>query len=292
MKELLKKVRKLEIKTRRLVDSTFAGEYHSAFKGQGLEFDEVRPYQFGDDIRTIDWNVTAKTGEPFIKQFKEEREQTLFVLFDISGSEDFGQDDENKLMIGAELTAIFAFSAMKNNDKFGLITFTDEIERFYAPKKGRKHVLAALRGLLNHQPESPRTSVREAVDYVRKVLRRRSVVIVISDFLDEGYAHSIQHLARKHELILIRLFNPQEIIQKSTGIIPVYDSESRRMTWINSGDMRYRQQLGQKFVDIHSRLEDLSKRHGIDYLSLSTASNYIVELEKFFRKRNARKRAR
>ncbi|HHG84770.1 MAG TPA: DUF58 domain-containing protein, partial [Bacteroidetes bacterium] len=247
MKELLKKVRRLEIKTRRMVDSTFAGEYHSAFKGQGLEFDEVRPYQFGDDIRSIDWNVTAKTGEPFIKTFREEREQTMFVLFDVSGSEDFGRGSENKLVVGTEIAAILAFSAMRNNDKIGLATFTDRIERFYAPKKGRKHILAIIRGLLQHKMHNKQTNIAQAVDWVQRTVKRKSIFIVISDFLDEGYHASLKHLARRHEVILVRLFNPSEVLDVGVGTIPVYDNESGRMVWLNSGDTGYRKTVAEKF---------------------------------------------
>lgn len=290
MKEILKKVRRLEIKTKRMVDSTFAGEYHSAFKGQGLEFDEVRPYQFGDDIRAIDWNVTAKTGEPYIKTFREEREQTMFVLFDVSGSEDFGREGENKLMVGTEIAAILAFSAMRNNDKIGLATFTDRIERFYAPKKGRQHILAIIRGLLQQKMQSKQTNIAHAVDWVQRTMKRKAIFIIVSDFLDENYERSLKHLSRRHEVILVRLFNPREVLDSGIGTIPVYDNESGRMVWLNSGDTGYRKIVSERFQDIARRLESLGKRHRMDLLSIDTSSDYIYELEKFFRRRNARKR--
>lgn len=290
MKELLKKVRKLEIKTRRMVENTFAGEYHSAFKGQGLEFDEVRLYQFGDDIRSIDWNVTAKAGEVYIKQFREEREQTMFVLFDISGSEDFGHGGENKLLIGTEIAAILAFSAMKNNDKIGLLTFSDQVERFFAPKKGRKHILSIIRGLLQSNTNSRLTDIKAALDFVRKTIRRHSIIFVISDFLDEGYERALTQLSRKHEVILIRLFNPDEIMKRGMGTIPVRDTESGRITWLNAGDTGYRTLLRDKFESIGNDLEALCLRTRMEMLQISTDSDYIVELEKFFRKRNARKK--
>ncbi len=173
MKDLIKKVRRLEIKIRKMVDTTFAGEYQSAFKGQGLEFDEVRLYQYGDDVRSIDWNVTAKTGEVFIKKFREEREQTLFVLFDVSGSGDFGPAEENKRLIGMEIASILAFSALKNNDKFGLATFSYRVEKYYKPNKGRKHILKIVRGVLSHTNKSEHTSLRNALDYVKYTLKRR-----------------------------------------------------------------------------------------------------------------------
>ncbi len=290
MKELLKKVRKLEIKTRRMVENTFAGEYHSAFKGQGLEFDEVRLYQFGDDIRSIDWNVTAKTGEVYIKQFREEREQTMFVLFDISGSEDFGHANENKLLVGTEIAAVLAFSAMKNNDKIGLLTFSDQIERFFAPKKGRKHILSIIKGLLQSDPQSRLTDIKNAIEFVRKTIRRHSIVFVISDFLDEGYERALTQLSRNHEVILIRLFNPDEVMKRGIGTIPVRDTETGRTTWLNAGDTGYRSSIRKRFQEIGEELESLSLRNRMDLLEISTESDYIVELEKFFRKRNARKK--
>jgi uncharacterized protein (DUF58 family) len=289
MLELLKKVRRLEIKTRRMVDATFAGEYHSAFKGQGLEFDEVRPYQYGDDIRAIDWNVTAKTGEPYIKTFREEREQTMFVLFDVSGSEDFGRGAENKLMVGTEIAAILAFSAMRNNDKIGLATFTDKIERFYAPKKGRQHILAIIRGLLQQKMDSKKTNIAYAVDWIQRTVKRKSVFIIVSDFLDDNYDRSLKHLSRRHEVILVRLFNPAEILGAGVGTIPVFDNESGRMIWLNAGDTGYRRTVGERFKAIASNLETLGKRHRMDFISIDTSKDYILELEKFFRRRNARK---
>lgn len=291
MRELIRKVRKLEIKTRKLVENTFAGEYHSAFKGQGLEFDEIRPYQYGDDIRSIDWNVTAKTGEAYIKLFREEREQTLFVLFDISGSENFGADKNNKLVIGTEIAAILAFSAMKNSDKIGMATFTDRVERFFRPSKGRKHVLAIVRSLMQHKAQSKRTNIRQAVDFIRKTVRKRSVVLIISDFLDENYAESLTKLSKLHEVILIRLYNPREVMKHGTGIIPFYDLESGRLVWMNSSSAGIRAQAGKAFEKIESDLFALSKRQQMDYLSLSTDEDYVMALEKFFRKRNSRRRS-
>jgi uncharacterized protein (DUF58 family) len=290
MKDLLKKVKKLEIKTRRKVDSTFAGEYHSAFKGQGLEFDEVRLYQFGDDIRSIDWNVTAKTGQVYIKKFKEEREQTMFVLFDISGSEDFGRSNENKMQVGTEIAAIMAFSAMKNNDKIGLATFTDRIERFYAPAKGRSHVLAIMKGLMQHKMRSNQTNIAAAVDWVKKTMKRKSLFIIISDFLDEGYEASLRHLAQKHEVILIRLFNEHEVMPAGAGMVPVFDAESGTQVWVNSGDGGFRKLVSQKFEEISHNLKKLSSSHRIDFLTIDTTEDYILSLEMFFRKRNARRK--
>ncbi len=286
MIDLLKKIRRLEIKIRRKVESTFAGEYQSAFKGQGLEFDEVRPYQFGDDIRSIDWNVTAKTGEVFIKQFKEEREQTLFVLFDVSGSGDFGAGESNKRLIGTEIASILAFSALKNNDKIGLATFSDEIERYYKPNKGRTHILKIVRGLLTQVNKSERTHINNALDFVKKTLKRRSILIVISDFLDKDFERSIVQLNNKHEVVLIRLFHPNEVFHTGSGTIPVVDIESGNYRWLNAGDTAYRRQLNENFEQIDRNLQAFCSRNRVGYISINTKEDYIPVLEAFFRKRN------
>ncbi|MEZ4772218.1 MAG: DUF58 domain-containing protein [Bacteroidia bacterium] len=289
MKEILKKVRRLEIKIRKMVENTFAGEYQSAFKGQGLEFDEVRPYQYGDDIRTIDWNVTAKTGQVYIKQFREEREQTLFVLFDVSGSGDFGPAEENKRLIGMEIASILSFSALKNNDKIGLATFSDRLEKYYKPNKGRKHILKIVRGVLTHENKSEQTDINFALDFVKHTLRRRSILIIISDFLDEDYERSLIQVSQKHEVILIRLFHPNEVFHMGTGTIPVIDIETNRQRWLNAGDVGYRKQLNESFSRIDQNLQDICKRNKIGYIPINTKEDYIPELEKFFRQRNRRK---
>lgn len=286
MKDILKKVRRLEIKIRKMVDTTFAGEYQSAFKGQGLEFDEVRPYQYGDDIRTIDWNVTAKTGQVYIKKFREEREQTLFVLFDVSGSGDFGPTSENKRLIGMELASILAFSSLKNNDKFGLATFSDRIEKFYKPNKGRKHILKIVRGVLSHENKSEKTNIVFALDFLKHTLKRRSILIIISDFLDEGYEHSLVQISRKHEVILIRLFHPNEVFQVGSGTIPILDIETNTQRWVNVGNQTYRAKLHESFEEIEHSLKALCKRHRIDYISVNTQEPYIPVLEQYFRQRN------
>lgn len=289
MKEILRKVRRLEIKIRKMVDNTFAGEYQSAFKGQGLEFDEVRPYQYGDDIRTIDWNVTAKTGQVYIKQFREEREQTLFVLFDVSGSGDFGPAEENKRLIGMEIASILSFSALKNNDKIGLATFSDRLEKYYKPNKGRKHILKIVRGVLTHENKSEQTDINFALDFVKHTLRRRSILIIISDFLDENYEKSLTQISQKHEVILIRLFHPNEVFHMGTGTIPVIDIETNRQRWLNAGDVGYRKQLNESFSRIDHHLQDICKRNKIGYIPINTKQDYIPVLEKFFRQRNRKK---
>ena len=274
-----------------MVNNTFAGEYHSAFKGQGLEFDEVRPYQPGDEIRTIDWNVTARTGNVFIKKFKEEREQTLFILFDISGSEDFGVEQENKRLVGTELAAVMAFSAMKNNDKIGLATFSDQIEHYYRPQRGRKHVLALIKHLLTtERQKSAYTDIGIALEFFRKTQKKRSILVLISDFLDQQYEHVLVRLAKRHEIILIRLFHEEEVLQQGFGTVPVLDIETQKVVWIHAGDTHYRTQLLARFSRIDEQLQFISKKHTIGYVSINTQKPYFPVVEKFFKKRNARRK--
>ena len=287
----MRKVRRLEIKIRRMVNDIFAGEYHAVFKGQGLEFDEVRLYQYGDEIRFIDWNVTARTGEVFIKQFREERERTLFVLFDISGSENFGTEKENKLIIGTEIASILAFSALKNNDKIGMATFTDRIEQYFPAQKGRKHVLAIIRSLLTHKALNKNTNIAFALDFIRKTQKRKSIILIISDFLDTHYDLPLKHLAKKHEIILIRLFHPNEVLQESSGTIPVLDMESGKMVWINAGDSQYGKELRTQFERIDKNLMSLSHKFKMDYLAVNTHVDYFNVLENFFKNRKTRLRS-
>jgi uncharacterized protein (DUF58 family) len=287
MDTLLQKVRKLEIKVKSLVDTAFAGEYQSAFRGQGLEFSEVRAYQLGDDIRSIDWNVTARSNSVYIKQFREEREQQIFVLFDISGSEDFGAETENKRMIGTELAAIFAFSSLRNNDRFGLITFSNGIEQYFKPLRGRSHIMAILQGLIKALPNSKKTDIKAAIDYYKRVQKRKSVMILISDFLDQGYEDSIRQLSIRHEIILIRLYHPEEILKASAGIIPILDNESGIIRWVNSGGGAYRKKVGPYLKEIDTRLSQLARHKKIAYLPVDVSKDYVPVLEKFFNTRHA-----
>ena len=289
MKELLKKVRRLEIKVRRMVESTFAGEYQSAFKGQGLEFDEVRPYQYGDDIRSVDWNVSARNGSLFIKKFREEREQTLFVLFDVSGSEEVGPGTENKKLIGTEIAAILAFSALKNNDKMGLATFSDQIESYFKPARGRKHVLKIIRELLVHTPQHSQTNITSALEFATHTLPRRSILILISDFLDQEYEKALRRIALQHEVIAIRLFHPNEVFQSGVGIVPMMDIEHHQTRWINTGDIGYRKQLSDAFEQQTAHLPHFCQIHRIGYLSINTQEDYFPVLDQFFKRRNRKK---
>lgn len=289
--DLLRKIRRIEMQIRRTVDSNFIGEYHSAFKGQGMEFDEVRLYQPGDDVRAIDWNVTARSGQVFIKKFREEREQTLFILFDISGSQDFGPEEENKREVGTIATGILSFAALHNGDKIGMATFSEDIERYFKPAKGRKHILAMVSDLLTHRNTGYTTDLTNALDFVKRVLRRKSILIVVSDFLAEGYEPSLQQLARKHDVHLLRIFHPNEMFHTSTGTVPVVSIETGRMVWINAGDGSYRNELNERFWEIDTRLRDFSQRNGIvyDYINAHAhegeKQHYLSVLKRMFKRK-------
>ncbi len=287
-KNILKKVRKIEIHTRGLVNDLFGGEYHSAFKGRGMTFSEVREYQPGDDIRLIDWNVTARSGDPFVKIFEEERELTVYVLVDISASGNFGSTNQLKMECASEIAAVLGFSAIKNNDKVGLILFSDEIEKFLAPKKGKSHILRLIRDTLFTKPKSSRTSIKKALDYLLKVAKRRSVVFLISDFLDETYWASLKVVNRKHDLIGIRLVDPAEIRLPNMGLIKVKDSESGNAFWIDTSNNDDMDNLKHNNVLKQNKLNIKAKKIGFDLITISTKRDFIEPILSFFKMREKR----
>ncbi len=289
---LFQQVRRLEIKTRRIVNTSLAGDYQAAFKGNGLAFEEVRPYQAGDDIRSIDWNVSARMGELYIKMFKEEREQNLFVLFDISDSEEFGVSYYTKKNIGAEIAALFAFSALKNQDKFGLATFTDTLEQFYKPKRGRTYILKIIRNILKDHKASSKTNIALAINFLLLTLRQKCILVVISDFIDSQYEQALVQLNRKHEVILIRLYHPLELDYAERAIIPVEELESGHIRWVNVAGHRYNHSMQNYFADLDEQLTKLKNKHGIDYASVNVTENYLPVLEKLLIHRKVRKRKR
>jgi uncharacterized protein (DUF58 family) len=241
-KELLKKVRKIEIKTRRLSDHVFGGEYHSTFKGRGMTFSEVRQYQFGDDVRAIDWNVTARYNEPFVKVFEEERELTLMLMVDVSGSEFFGTTQQFKRDILTEIAATLSFSALQNNDKVGLLLFSDQVELFIPPKKGRSHILRIIRELLEFEPKSKATDISSALAFLSGVLKKKAILFILSDFMDEGYEKTLRIAARKHDLTGIRVYDKLEEEMPNLGIVPMVDSETQAIQWVNTSSKKVRQQ--------------------------------------------------
>lgn len=271
-----------------MVNNLFSGEYHTAFKGRGITFSEVRPYHYGDDIRQIDWNVTARTGDPYIKVFEEEREQSLMLLVDISESGTFGSQLNRKIDIATELATVLAFSAIKNNDKVGLVLFTDQVEKVVLPRKGRQHVLRLIREIFHTKPKNKGTHIASALDYVNKILNRRSIVILISDFQDDGYQHQMKIMHRRHDLVNIFIQDPFEYQLPDLGIIPLYDRETGQLKLVDSSDNITRALFRkQKHELLESRIHQFTKM-GIDTIQVNTQTSYIEPLMNFFKRRATR----
>lgn len=286
--ELLKKVRKIEIHTKGLVNQIFSGEYHSVFKGRGMAFSEVREYQFGDDIRTIDWNVSARFNHPFVKVFEEERELTVMLLVDVSGSEDFGTVHQLKKEVATELCAVLAFSAIKNNDKVGIIFFSDIVEKVIPPKKGRTHILRIVRELLDFQPTHRKTNIGEGLRYLTSAIKKRSIAFLISDFIDEGYDDALKIAAKKHDLIGIRLFDPRESQLVPVGLMRVADAESGEARWVDTSDDILRMRYEEWWRERNVLRDKLFRRSGVDSIDVRIDQSYINPLISFFRRRERR----
>ena len=288
-RELTKKIRYIQIYTSKAVNDILAGEYHSVFKGQGMEFDEVRAYQPGDDIRTIDWNVTARTGHPYVKRYVEEREITVFFLVDLSKSGNFGSREKLKNEIAAEFCALLAFSAIKNNDKVGLIVFTDTIELFIPPAKGSSHVLRLVRELLFFDPERTRkktgTDIALALDYLGRVLHKRGIVFLVSDFLDKNFEKPLKVLARRHDLIAVSVSDPRELDLPDVGLLNIQDAETGETVVIDTGNRTVSDSYKRLATEKNKILSDLFQATGIDHIQLLTDRDYVLDLVKFFRKR-------
>ncbi len=287
-KEILKKVRKLEITTRGMVNDVFAGEYHSVFKGRGMDFSEVREYQIGDDIRSIDWNVSARYGHPFVKVFEEERELTVMLLVDASSSGEFGTCERMKGEIAVEICALLAFSAIKNNDKVGLIIFTDKVEKFVPPRKGKSHVLRVLRELLYFKPEEKNTDIGTALDYFNRVIRRRSVVFLVSDFLSAGYEKALSIAHRKHDIVAIHILDPREMELPGIGYIEMEDAETSERILLDTSDREVRRLFADKTADAMLKRNKLFKSMNMDAIGIRTDESYIEPLIAFFRMRAKR----
>ncbi len=287
-KELAKKIRFIQIHTSRAVNDVLAGEYHSVFKGRGMEFDEVREYAPGDDIRTIDWNVTARTGSPYVKRFVEERELTVMFLVDLSASGSFGTREKLKNEVAAELCALLAFSAIKNNDKVGLIVFTDHIELYIPPKKGVSHVLRVIRDLLNFEPSRAHTDVAQALDFLGRVTHRRAVVFLVSDFQAEGYEKRLRITARRHDLIAVSLTDPREAKLPAAGLIELEDAESGERVVVDSGSAAVRRRYEALARERADKLTSSLRSMGIDQIPVVTGEDYVRDLVKFFRVRERR----
>lgn len=283
--ELLKKVRKIEIKTKGLSTHIFSGEYHSSFKGRGMSFSEVREYQYGDDVRNIDWNVTARTNVPHVKVFEEERELTVMLLIDVSGSSFFGTVNQMKNEILTEICAVLAFSAINNNDKVGVLFFSDRVEKFIPPKKGKSHILRIIRELIDFKPEGKGTDLTQALEYFNNVLKKRSICFVLSDFMTQGYESALRISARRHDLVGIHLSDPREAELPNVGLIQMRDAESGNVSWVDTGSRRVREDFKQNFVDNFDYFKKTLSRSGADFVNIRTDESYVNALLKFFRKR-------
>jgi uncharacterized protein (DUF58 family) len=284
--ELLKKVRKIEIKTRGLTQHIFAGQYHSAFKGKGMTFSEVREYQYGDDIRNIDWNVTARFNHPYIKVYEEERELTVMLLIDVSGSGYFGTHLQFKRDMIAEIASVIAFSAIQNNDKVGAILFSDHVEKFIPPKKGRSHLLRTIRELIDFQPESLKTNITEPLRYLTNAIKRRSISFLISDFMGNDFEEAIRIAKKKHDMVCIWVYDQRETDLPPVGLIKFKDAETNQECWIDSSDRLVRDAFHKARKNKEEDMKEMFKKTGIDYITVSTGQDYVKPLISLFKHRD------
>lgn len=288
-KEILAQVRRIEIKTRKMVDENLAGQYHSAFKGQGMEFSEVRAYQPGDDIRSIDWNVTARAGEPFIKKFTEERELTVMILVDMSGSLEYGSTHKSKRDLAAELTSLFAFSAIRNQDKVGCLIFTNEVELFVPPKKGKKHVLRLIREILAFKPKGVGTDMAEALKYFSKVQKRKAVVFLISDFMDDNFLKPLQHASRRHDMIAVPIHDPREHDPPTRGLFVLEDGETGEEVYVDFSNKAVRDAWTRNALAAQARLQKDLRGAKVDHIPIEAGTPYDKAINNFFRLRELRR---
>ncbi|PIE89751.1 MAG: DUF58 domain-containing protein [Acidobacteria bacterium] len=288
-KEIFRQVRQIEIRTKRIVDENLAGKYHSVFKGQGMEFSEVRAYLPGDDIRSIDWNVTARMGTPYVKKFIEERELTVLIMVDMSGSTEFGSRAKSKRALAAELTALFALAAIRNQDKVGCLIFSDQVELFVPPNKGKNHVLRLIREVLAFEPQNVKTNVSEALRYCAKVMKRKAVVFLISDFLDDNYSEALRQVQNRHDLVAIPVFDPREFDPPSKGLMALEDGETGEEYIIDFSSRRLREAFVKKAKDWRAQTELILKKSQVDYIPVFTGKSYEKELIVFFKMRELKR---
>ena len=285
--DIIKKVRKIEIKARGLSRQLFSGEYHSAFKGRGMAFSEVREYQYGDDVRSIDWNVTARLNHPYVKVFEEERELTVMLLVDVSGSNRFGTHHQFKEELVAEVAATLAFSAIQNNDKVGVILFSDRIEKFIPPKKGSSHILRIIRELITFRPQSNGTDLSEALRYFSNVIKKRCTAFLLSDFYDDNYTDALKIASGKHDVVAIRIADEKEAHLPDLGLAKFYDPETGETIWIDTADRAIRNEFAYRYSSHVNKVEATLKKYGIDQTVLYTGEDYVKELKKLFERRGA-----
>ena len=294
--ELIKRVRKIEIKTRGLSNQIFSGEYHSAFKGRGMAFSEVREYQAGDDIRAIDWNVTARLNHPYVKVFEEERELTVMLIVDVSASENFGTQKQLKKDMVTEICAVLAFSAIQNNDKTGVIFFSDRIEKFIPPKKGRSHILRIIRELINFTPQGKGTDINMALQYLTSVIKKKSIAFLISDFIDEKFTQegkrsgdALKIANKKNDLVALRISDKREQELPDVGLVRMLDAETGKLRWIDTSNPSIRQQYSKTSLKRDARLKEIFNRSGVDSTTISTSESYIKPLMNLFKKRESKR---
>ncbi len=283
--ELIKRVRQIEIKTRGLSNNIFAGEYHSAFKGRGMTFSEVREYQYGDDIRNIDWNVTARFNHPYIKVFEEERELTVMLLIDVSGSREFGTSFKYKKNVITEIAAVLAFSAIQNNDKIGVIFFSDKIEKFISPKKGRKHILHIIRQLISFTPENRTTDIGEALRYLTNAIKKRCTAFLISDFMDDNFENPLKIANQKHDVVALKIYDQRETEMPSIGLVKLKDAESGAYSWIDTSNSKVREAFKNHWIKNDENTKAIFRKCGIDNSSIRTDEDYVKALMYLFKKR-------
>lgn len=285
--ELLKRVRKIEIKTRGLSSNIFAGEYHSAFKGRGMTFSEVREYQYGDDIRNIDWNVTARHNKPYVKVFEEERELTVMLMIDVSASRNFGTVSKLKKNQITEIAAVLAFSAIQNNDKIGVIFFSDKVEKFIPPKKGKTHILHIIRELIDLYPEDKHTNIEQALQYVTNSIKKRCTCFLISDFIDEhDFSHALAIANRKHDVVALRVYDPRENVLPPVGMMFLTDAETGEQMWVDTSDKRVREEYSRYMSVWEKELKNVFKRSGVDVADIRSDEDYVRALISLFKRRS------
>ncbi len=283
---IIKKVRKIEIKARGLSQQMFSGEYHSAFKGRGMAFSEVREYQYGDDVRNIDWNVTARLAHPYVKIFEEERELTVMLLVDVSGSNRFGTHVQFKEELAAEVAATLAFSAIANNDKVGVLLFSDRIEKFIPPKKGRSHILRIIRELITFRPQSNGTDIGQALGYFQNMIKRRCTAFLLSDFYDRGYSDALKLTAGKHDLVALRLVDRREERMENLGLVKFYDPESTETLWVDTGSAAVRRAVDARIAARNREVEETMRRYGVDMATMYTGEDFVKPLRALFSRRS------
>ena len=286
---LLKKVRKIEIKTKGLSNHIFAGEYHTAFKGKGMAFSEVREYQPGDDIRSIDWNVTARYNSPFVKVFEEEREMTVMLLIDVSASGNFGTQEQFKRELATELSAILAFSAINNNDKVGVIFFTDKVEQFIPPKKGKSHILRIIREVLAFEPTGKGTDIAGALEYFSAVIKKRSICFILSDFMSKEFDRPLKIASKKHDLVALRIHDLREDTLPNVGLVPMQDAETERMLFVDTSSKKVRDNFAKNRAQANETLRKLLPASGVDLIDITTGTDYVKPLINFFKTRGKRR---